>query len=313
MPSSRPDPIPVVIHLLSQLRPRSILDVGVGFGKWGHLFREYTDIKEAETDPRRYQREHWQVRIDGIEGHAAYLTDLHRFLYNEIHLGDALTVLPKLDRYDLVFLGDIIEHFEKAQGRQLLEQALAHANQAVVVTTPKYDTAQENLCQNELERHRSLWAPRDFQKFPNAQVRTIAGDTLLVVLRQSGQRELLLTAPRRPKPRQQREWQEARAALLKLIPLDEPFVLVDEEQVRALLPHRCIHPFIGQQGVYWGPPASDEQAVAELARLQAQGVKRIVFIPATSWWLDHYPGLRQYLEQHWVQMPAAPLMMYQLR
>lgn len=314
MPSSRPDPIPVVIHLLRQLRPRSILDVGVGFGKWGHLFREYTDINEAETDPRRYQREHWQVRIDGIEGHAAYLTNLHWFLYNEIHVGDALTILPQLGRYDLVFLGDIIEHFEKAQGRQLLEQALGHATQAVVLTTPKYETAQEDLCHNELERHRSLWGPRDFQKFPGAQVRTIAGDTLLVVLRQSGQRELLLTAPRRPRPRQQREWQEARAALQSLIPLDEPFVLVDEEQIRALLPHRRVHPFLGKQGAYWGPPASDQQAISELNQLQAQGVKRIVFIPATKWWLDHYRGLRQYLDDRWVRMPGTgPLLIYQLR
>jgi len=42
---------PTVIHLIRQLKPISILDVGVGFGKWGHLFREYTDINEAENDP----------------------------------------------------------------------------------------------------------------------------------------------------------------------------------------------------------------------------------------------------------------------
>ena len=127
MPSSRPTTIPVVIHLLRQLKPRSILDVGVGFGKWGHLFREYTDINEAERDPARYQRENWQVRIDGIEGHAAYLTDLHRFLYNEIHVGDAAELLPRLPRYDLIFLGDIIEHFEKEAGRRLLDEALSLA------------------------------------------------------------------------------------------------------------------------------------------------------------------------------------------
>ena len=54
MPSSRPNTIPTVINLLRQLKPQSILDVGVGFGKWGHLFREYTDILEAEHEPARY-------------------------------------------------------------------------------------------------------------------------------------------------------------------------------------------------------------------------------------------------------------------
>ena len=84
MPSSRANTIPTVIHLLRQLEPGSILDVGVGFGKWGHLFREYTDILKAEHDPSRYQRANWKVRIDGIEGHAEYLTEMHRFLYNHL-------------------------------------------------------------------------------------------------------------------------------------------------------------------------------------------------------------------------------------
>ena len=71
MPSSRPNTIPAVVHLLRQIQPRSILDVGVGFGKWGHLFREYTDIHESENDPARYPKKNWHVRIDGIEGFAS--------------------------------------------------------------------------------------------------------------------------------------------------------------------------------------------------------------------------------------------------
>src|SRR6266545_5686189 len=99
MPSSRPNTIPTVIHLIRQLKPKSILDVGVGFGKWGHLFREYTDINEAENDPGRYQRKKWRVRIDGIEGYAPYLTPMHRYLYNNIHVGDATKLLNKLPPY----------------------------------------------------------------------------------------------------------------------------------------------------------------------------------------------------------------------
>src|SRR4030095_10541174 len=109
MPSSRPNAIPTIIHLVRQLKPRSILDVGVGFGKWGHLFREYTDILEAERDPARYQRQNWQVRIDGIEGFPDYLTDMHRFIYNSIHCGDARLLIRSLGQYDLIFFGDIIE------------------------------------------------------------------------------------------------------------------------------------------------------------------------------------------------------------
>jgi len=106
MPSSRPNTIPTVIHLIRQLKPRSILDVGVGFGKWGHLFREYTDINESERDSKRYERNNWKVRIDGIEGNASYITDMHRYLYNEIHLGNARTVLRELPDHDIIFMGD---------------------------------------------------------------------------------------------------------------------------------------------------------------------------------------------------------------
>src|SRR2546429_1935680 len=104
MPSSRPNAIPTVIRLARQLKPGSILDIGVGFGKWGHLFREYTDIQQAEREPERYQRQNWRLKIDGIEGHAPYLTEMHRYLYNEIYLGDALAILEKLSTYDLIFL-----------------------------------------------------------------------------------------------------------------------------------------------------------------------------------------------------------------
>src|SRR6266540_4340244 len=173
MPSSRPNTIPTVIHLVRQLKPKSILDVGIGFGKWGHLFREYTDINESEHDPARYQRRHWRVRIDGIEGHQAYLTPMHRYLYNRIHLGDAARLIRKLPRYDLIFLGDIIEHFDKAAGLALLGDALTKARQAVIVSTPKFETEQEDLCGNELERHRSLWTPKDFRKLPGATVKTV--------------------------------------------------------------------------------------------------------------------------------------------
>src|ERR1051325_4584169 len=118
MPSSRPNTIPIVIHLVRQLQPKSILDIGVGFGKWGHLFREYTDINEAEKEPGRYQRRNWRVRIDGIEGHAVYLTPMHRYLYNNIYVGDAPVLIKKLPRYDLIFMGDVIEHLPKPAGFQ---------------------------------------------------------------------------------------------------------------------------------------------------------------------------------------------------
>lgn len=163
MPSSRPDAIPTVLRAVQRLRPESILDVGVGFGKWGHLFREYTDIAAAEGSPERYEKAHWRVRIDGIEGFADYITPMHRYLYDEIHVGDAREVIRGLGPYDVVFLGDVIEHLDKGDGRRLLRACREKARKAVIVSTPAHYVEQGAACGNDLEIHRSHWSAADFR------------------------------------------------------------------------------------------------------------------------------------------------------
>jgi hypothetical protein len=295
MPSSRPNTIPIVIHLLRQLKPQSILDVGVGFGKWGHLFREYTDILEAEHDPSRYDAKNWRVKIDGIEGHAAYLTPMHEFLYDRIHIGNASVLMKTLPTYDLIFLGDIIEHFEKSAGLELLSDAIQRANLAVIVSTPKYETAQENLCGNELERHRSLWNEEDFLKFPGAAVKTVDGATLLVVVKKPSVPHLELTPPRAPSPEDTLRLRQMREALTTLVPHGQRFVLVDEELLRGSLPHAEAVPFLEKNGEYWGPPGDDVTAIRELERLRAAGAELVVFIWTTFWWLEHYAEFARHL------------------
>ena len=299
MPSSRPNTIPIVVHLVRQLRPRSILDVGVGFGKWGHLFREYTDIVQAERDPARYRRENWQVLLEGIEGHAAYLTPMHEYLYNKIHLGDASALIRQLPDYDLIFLGDVLEHLEKDSGLRLLQDAWARANKAVILTTPKFETEQQDLCGNELERHRSLWREEDFQGFPGAVVNTVDGATLLAVLPKPGVPPLECTPPRQPLADDARRLRLAREEILRLVPKADTFVLVDEEHLRGTLPHRQALPFLERDGQYWGPPADDATAIAELERLRCQGAKSVVFVWTTFWWLDHYGEFQQHLRSHY--------------
>jgi hypothetical protein len=299
MPSSRPNPIPTVIHLVRQLKPRSILDVGVGFGKWGHLFREYTDILEAEHDPARYRRENWQVRIDGIEGHPDYLTEMHRFIYNEIFVGDARTLLRAADRYDLIFMGDILEHLEKNDGRQLLQDAREKANQAVILTTPKYETDQTDLCGNELERHRSLWSARDFRKFAGAVVKTIDRATLIVILPSPGTPILKVSPPVQPGATVTRRLHLTRAKLITNVPRDAPFILVDDEQLRHELPHQHALPFLEKLGQYYGPPGDDETAIQELERMRSEGASMIAIVWSSFWWLERYRAFHRHLRDRY--------------
>jgi hypothetical protein len=195
MPSSRCTHIPIILGIVRQLAPRSILDMGVGFGKWGHLFREYTDIAAAETDPLRYARDNWQVRIDGIEGHAPYLTPMHEYVYNTVHVGDMRTKIHEVGVYDLVFLGDVIEHIEKAEGMELLRACLAHAHKGVIVTTPGRPAPQTAVCDNELEVHRSFWTPADFRSLARCVHKLDENDTLIAVLLKDGVPPPICSAP----------------------------------------------------------------------------------------------------------------------
>ncbi len=295
MPSSRPNTIPTVIHLIRQLKPRSILDVGIGFAKWGHLFREYTDILEAEHDPHRYQRKNWQVKIDGIEGHTAYVTPMHRFIYNDIHLGNACELIGHLPHYDIIFMGDMIEHLDKQSGLQLLRDSIRKANKAVIVSTPKFETDQPGLCANELERHRSLWSAKDFTQFEGSTVKVIDRSILLAVIVKPGVPDPRCEPPRQPKSADLRRLRQTMAEITRVIPLDEPVILVDEEQIRTTLPHRRTIPFLEKEGQYWGVPSDDATAIRELKRLRKAGAKFLAFTWATFWWLDHYSAFHRYL------------------
>ena len=189
MPSSRPSTIPYVISVIRQLQPDSILDVGVGFGKWGYLFREYTDIVQSENDPGRYTKSGWKTTIEGIEGFPKYLHDGHRFIYNTIHEGNASDILPKLGKYDVIFFGDIIEHFTLEDGKKLLRTALEHANACVMLTTPKFETNQGELCENPLERHLSLWSEKEFQEVAPCKIALADNATFVVAFPRPGAKE----------------------------------------------------------------------------------------------------------------------------
>lgn len=188
MPSSFPDALSVVAAWVQALRPATVLDVGIGFGKYGLLFREYLDVSPRSERGERYDAGSATVRIDGVEAYEPYVGPLQRAIYDRIHIGDALAVLPSLGRYDLVFAADVLEHFTRADGERLLDVAAAHAALGVLIVTPALDLPQGEVFGNPFECHRSAWTPGDFARRPGADV--------LVWRRQL--LAFLPTGPRRP-------------------------------------------------------------------------------------------------------------------
>jgi glycosyltransferase involved in cell wall biosynthesis len=56
-------------------------------------------------------------------------------------------------------------------------------------------------------------------------------------------------------------------------------------------------PFLEKDGYYFGAPADDETAVAELERMRREGAKFIIFGWPAFWWLDVYTGFAAHLRQ----------------
>lgn len=187
MPSSFYDALSLVVPFVMDLHPRSILDVGIGFGKYGFLFREYLDIDRAESTRSTIDRTGWTVRIDGIEAHAPYVTEIQRSVYDTIYVGDALDLLPRLGPYDLIFASDVLEHFDPADGRRFLEAARARSTIGVLVLTPAVHFHQAESFGNPREVHRSFWTAADLAAYPDADV-LVWRRQLIAVLPAAGRR-----------------------------------------------------------------------------------------------------------------------------
>jgi glycosyltransferase involved in cell wall biosynthesis len=81
------------------------------------------------------------------------------------------------------------------------------------------------------------------------------------------------------------------------IPTGQPFILIDEDQLRSLFsPSAHPIPFLERSGEYWGPPADDETAIRELERLRHKGVSCVAIAWTAFWWLEHYVGFRAWLQ-----------------
>ena len=124
--------------------PAKILDVGCGYGKHGVLLREYV---------------HPTPEVHGIEAWEPYV-DAHRLrgIYDNLIVGDALDLTAQqLDQYDMVVMGDVIEHMDKDAALDFLGRIRGW----VIVATPVlHFHTDEGL--PPTEAHVSHWTRADF-------------------------------------------------------------------------------------------------------------------------------------------------------
>ncbi len=158
MPTSHSFQINEIIMFINILKPKRLLDVGVGFGKYGFLAREYLEFWDG-----REQYNDWQHRIDGIEVFEDYITPAHKFIYDEIFIGNAIDILPTFEKsfYDLILMIDVLEHFEKDDGLKVLKEGI-RCGKNVLISIPHIMYEQGAIFGNVYETHRTIYSPKHF-------------------------------------------------------------------------------------------------------------------------------------------------------
>ena len=126
--------------------PKRILDVGCGYGKYGVLLREYLDPTPI---------------VDGVEAWEPYVTP-HRLtgIYDTLYVQDILNMDQQtLDLYDMVVMGDVIEHMDKVPAVRFLKRVRGW----IIIATPEeHFHTDEGL--PPTEAHVSHWTTKDWER-----------------------------------------------------------------------------------------------------------------------------------------------------
>jgi hypothetical protein len=173
MPSSDTAQISTIVDLVQIIDPKSILDIGCGFGKYGYLFREYLmgDLWDKN-----------KILLNAVEGYEKYITEVQRAIYNEIFICNAMDFSSYLNqRYDLICIIDAFEHLSAADGKIFIEN-VSKNTKYLLISVPRFVGPQQGYTDdpNKFELHCSFWTRKMFKSIsncliiPNSARKTIA-------------------------------------------------------------------------------------------------------------------------------------------
>lgn len=289
--------VPLVVDLV---RPRHVVDVGCGAGTWLAAFRE------CGVDD-----------VWGVDGaHAADFLEIPRDRF----LAHDLTTPLRLERrFDLVVSLEVAEHLPPDRAPGFVD-CLTRLGQVVLFSAA---IPHQGGTHHVNEQWPEYWAEL-FDRHAYAVVDAIrpriwsnphvdwwyAQNTLLFVHRDCRARVPAAGSPGPLSIVHPRSYLgavgwtqrllQAQEELGRVVPSHECFILVDQQQLQPVLgAGRRVVPFLERDGQYWGPPADDGSAIAELERLRRAGARFLVFAWPAFWWLEHYPAFRQHLVDHY--------------
>ncbi|MCW4007341.1 MAG: class I SAM-dependent methyltransferase [Candidatus Bathyarchaeota archaeon] len=139
----------IIIPKLKSAKRKSFLDIGCGFGLWGHQIRAYSNPSY----------------LVGIDVWKPYLLKIkYKKIYDDLILADAINLPFKVKSINIILACEIIEHLPKYNGKIFLEALEKISTDKIIVSTPNFRYLQNELRKNPFEKHISFWKYLDFFK-----------------------------------------------------------------------------------------------------------------------------------------------------
>lgn len=169
MPGSMPAGKDFTRKFLLDKPIKRILDIGPGSGNYFDLLNcrgEYQGWGHAD----RYINGFEWVAVEIFEPYVQRFELITK--YNRIIISDAYDIeWDQIGTFDVIFLGDVLEHMEESRGREVIRQAVNHAP-IVVISLPIVDYPQGPSYGNVHETHVEQYSPerlkdilKDYQLF----------------------------------------------------------------------------------------------------------------------------------------------------
>ncbi len=156
----------IVSRLMQEVNPKTCLDIGAGAGKYGRILRVYAP----------------GCRSIAIEIEHDYVVDFGlNTIYDEVRTVDANELLrTSIDEaFDLVIMGDVIEHLRKSIGLDLVHFLAYRCRCLLTVFPVRY--IQNSVRSYQSEAHISSWSQADFHHFDVVSPTQRSGQELVLI------------------------------------------------------------------------------------------------------------------------------------
>jgi SAM-dependent methyltransferase len=132
---------------------KTIIDIGCGFGTWGHAIRSFV----FRGGDKAY--------LVGCDIFRPFILKNKKYNpYDDLVLCDARHLPFQRKCADIVLSLEMIEHLDKELGFKFLENLDVLSKDRILVSTPYGYLEQHDTDETQFEEHKSVWYAKDFKK-----------------------------------------------------------------------------------------------------------------------------------------------------